>query len=248
MTQTAINLYSVRDLDEPVLDILDRVSKAGYDGVQFSGSHTPLAGDLEEITGKLDETGLDTTAAHIGIDEFETDRETVLSAYETVGVSEGVVPYLPASDFASEAAVDATAARLVKLDEELDQAGWNLHYHNHNHEFVDLGAGHTAFEVLIQETDVAIELDVGWAQFAGCDPVDLIERYGDRMTILHMKDVATDADRDSCFREIGEGDVDMQSCADVAREHEIEWLVYEHDAPEDPVESISTGAECLNSL
>ncbi len=48
--------------------------------------------------------------------------------------------------------------------------------------------------------------------------------------------------------EIGEGDVDMQACADAAREADVEWLIYEHDMPDDPAASIETGAAFLESL
>ena len=32
-----MNLYTVRELNEPLLDVLDRIADAGYDGVQFGG-------------------------------------------------------------------------------------------------------------------------------------------------------------------------------------------------------------------
>jgi sugar phosphate isomerase/epimerase len=248
MARTAINVYSVRDLDESVSEVLDRVAAAGYDGVQFSGRHTPLDGDPEEIRQKLDETGLDVTGAHIGIDELEGNLEEVLAAYETVGVDDAVVPYLPASEFESAEAVEETAARLADLEDELEAVDWGLHYHNHEHEFVDVGDGLTGFEALIERTDIGIELDVGWALYAGRDPVELIDQYGDRMPLIHMKDVDADAERGECFREIGEGDVDMRGCAEAAREAGAEWLIYEHDAPEDPAASIENGADFLNSL
>lgn len=248
MARTAINVYSIRDLDEDVPTVLDRVAEAGYDGVQFSGRHTPLDGDPEEIRQKLDETGLDVTGAHIGADALEDTLDEVIAAYETVGVDDAVVPYLPASDFESAAAVEDTATRLSDLSNELDEVDWGLHYHNHEHEFTDVGDGLTGFEALIERTDIGIELDVGWALYAGRDPVELIEEYGERMPLIHMKDVDTDAERDECFREIGEGDVDMRACAEAARDAGAEWLIYEHDAPEDPVASITNGAEFLNDL
>lgn len=248
MVRTAINVYSVRELDDSVPDLIDRVAEAGYDGIQFSGNHTPLAGDPDEIAAALEETGLEVTPAHIGIEDLEERRDEVLAAYEAVGVDEAVVPYLPQSEFESEEAVERTATRLSELNDALADAGWDLHYHNHEHEFVDIGDGSTGFEALVERTDIGIELDVGWARYAGRDPVELIETYDDRMPLIHMKDVAVDADRGECFREIGEGDVDMQGCFEAAREVGAEWLIYEHDDPEDPLASITNGAEFLNSL
>lgn len=245
MTKTAINLYSVRDLDEPLIDILDRVADAGYDGVQFSGG---LRGtEPADVVAKLQETGLETTGAHIGIDDLEDDLDTVHEVYaDTLGCEEAVVPYLAEEHFESTEAVTETAERLDSLASEAAAYDWPIHYHNHAHEFVDLG-GETAFERLFASTEtIGLELDVGWALVGGEDPTALIERYGDRIDLLHMKDMVTDEERG--FREIGEGHVDMQACAETAREQDVEWLIYEHDEPADPAASIDAGAEFLNSL
>ena len=244
MVKTAINLYSVRELDEPLLDKLDRVAAAGYDGVQFSGGLDDA--DPAAVVEKLAETGLEPTGAHIGIDELEGDLEATHDLYaETLGCGSAVVPYLDETHFETAAAVDKTAERLAALAADAEAYDWPVHYHNHAHEFVDLG-GETAFERFAElAPDVGLELDVGWALVGGYDPAALIERYADRIDLLHMKDMAVET-RDFC--EIGEGDVDMQACADAAREAGTEWLIYEHDQPDDPAASIETGAAFLDSL
>ncbi|WP_227379377.1 sugar phosphate isomerase/epimerase family protein [Haladaptatus halobius] len=248
MARTAINVYSVRELEESVPKVLNRVAEAGYDGVQFSGRHTPLEGDPEKIAAVLKETGLDVTPAHVNMNDLQDHRKKMLSTYEMVGVEDVAVPYLPATNFESVAAVEETATYLADLSDELNKTGWGLHYHNHEHEFVDLGNGLTGFEALIDKTNIGIELDVGWALYAGHDPIELIEEYGDRMELIHMKDVDTSAPRDKCFREIGKGDVDMRGCAKAAREAGAEWLIYEHDDPNDPLASITNGVKYLNTL
>ncbi len=245
MARTAINLYSVRDLDEPMLEILERVADAGYDGVQFSGGLRDASPD--EVVEKLAETGLETTGAHVDIDALEAD---LVGSYgldgDRLGCASAVVPYLDADCFESEDAVGETAERLNDLAADAEAYGWPVHYHNHAHEFVDLD-DETAFDRLAAlAPDVGLELDVGWALVGGEDPVALIERYGDRIDLLHMKDMAGDEDRG--FREIGEGDVDMAACAEAARGADVDWLVYEHDEPDAPAASIETGAAVLDSL
>ena len=245
MVKTAINLYSVRELDESMPEILDRVADAGYDGVQFSGG---LRGsDPDDIATQLTDLGLETTGAHVGIESIEDDYSTVHQTYhEILKCGSAVVPYLGDEHFASETAVEQTAERLESLAQRADESGWDIHYHNHAHEFVDFEDG-TAFEYLFDITDhLGLELDVGWALVGGSDPVRLIERYGDRIDLLHMKDMAVDEDRG--FREIGEGDVDMAGCAEAAKQEGVEWLIYEHDEPADPVTSLETGAQFLNNL
>ena len=242
MVRTAINLYSVRELDRPMDEILDRVAAAGYDGVQFSGDY----GDLSpgETADALAERDLDVTAAHVDLDRMEADPSDVVDAQRTIGADGAVVPWLGAEHFETRDAAEATAKRLDDLAGELIEVDddFDLHYHNHDHEFVAFD-GTNGFEVFADASSVLLEPDVGWIHTAGHDPVEILERYADRIEVVHMKDMA-----DGEFAEIGEGDVDMQACADTAREIDAEWLVYEHDQPEDPAASIDTGAAFLAEL
>jgi len=246
MVQTAINLYSVRALDEPLLDTIDRVADAGYDGVQISGGLGAI-GDAgaAAVADKLAATGLDPVPPHVGMDELEDDLDAVVAAYgDEIGVSGAVIPHVDHEHFASAQNVDAFAALVDEVAEDLAAAGWDCHYHNHDFEFEDLG-DETAYDRFVGETEAKMELDVGWALVGGDDPAALIGDLDDRIDLVHMKDMHVD-ERE--FAEIGEGDVDMQACADAARDVDADWLIYEHDDPENPAESIETGADFLADL
>jgi sugar phosphate isomerase/epimerase len=243
MPKTAINLFSVRDLDEPTLDILDRVDAASYDGVQFSGGigeATPA-----EVREKLDETGLTPVAPHVGVGDLEDDAASVLDTYrDGIGCEDVVVPHIGHENFADAESVDAVAERLDALGERLAAEDVRLHYHNHDFEFTPLDDG-TAFDRFLAQSSVGIELDVGWAAAGGDDPAALIERLDDRIEFVHMKDVRL---ADDTPVEIGTGDVDMAACAEAAASVGAGWLIYEHDIPDDPAASIETGAAFLAEL
>jgi sugar phosphate isomerase/epimerase len=246
MVGTAINLYSVRELDEPLFDVLDRVADAGYDGVQISGGVAAL-GDATpgDVAAKLDAVGLDPVPPHVGMGELEDDRESVVEAFrDELGCAGVVIPAVDDEHFADAGRVDAFADRLDELAAALASADLGLHYHNHDFEFVDLG-DETAYDRLVDRTDASMELDVGWAQVGGEDPVALVRDLGDQLDLVHMKDMHV-ADR--AFAELGAGDVDVQGVADAARDVDADWLIYEHDDPPDPAASIVTGAEVLSSL
>jgi len=244
MTKTAINLYSVRELDVPMLDLLDRVAEAGYDGVQFSGGFRDAT--AEAAAARVREHGLGVVPAHADTDRLESEQEAVLEEYrDTLGCAGVVVPWLGPEAFESAETVDETARRLSTLADDFASRGLALHYHNHAHEFAEVD-GELAFERLLRRTDdLRIELDVGWALVGGVDPAAWIDDHGDRIDVLHAKDVDADAE---AFTEIGAGDVDMEACAAAVRDAGVEWLVYEHDEPEDPAASIATGAEFLAKL
>ena len=240
MARTAINLYSVRDLDLPMAEILDRVAAAGYDGVQFSGDYGELSPD--EIADELDDLDLAATAAHVDIEAMEDDPDGVVDTCETIGADGAVVPWLGPEHFESHEAAAAAAERVDAVLEDLAAHGTPLHYHNHDHEFVGVD-GATGFETFVEESHVLLEPDVGWIETAGHDPAAFIDDHADRIEIVHMKDMDG-----GDFAEIGEGDVDMTACAEAARRADAEWLVYEHDQPEDPAASIQAGADFLADL
>ncbi|WP_265108374.1 sugar phosphate isomerase/epimerase family protein [Halosolutus halophilus] len=254
--KTAINLYSVRALDESLTEVLDRVAAAGYDGVQFAGQYSPIAAaDPDAIADALADRDLEATPPHVGFEALRDDRESVRSAYGPFDVDGVVVPWLDESHFESAAAVDEAATELDDLAAALAADGWDLHYHNHAHEYAALD-GERAFDRFCERTAIGIELDVGWALVGGDDPAERIRELGDRVSQVHMKDidvggvsgpVAADSDAVE-FVEIGQGDVDMGACADAAAAVDAEWLIYEHDDPADPAGSIDRGAAFLDTL
>lgn len=245
MPKTAINLYSVRALEESITQVLDRVGNAGYDGVQFAGEYSPLHGNPEAIAETLERHGLEVVPPHVDIAALEDDREAVLEAFDSFDIDAVVVPWLDAEHFQSTAAVDAATKRLNALAADLADDGLSLHYHNHDHEYTDLD-GEWAFDRVIHGTEIGLELDVGWALIGGDDPAERIRTLGNRAELIHMKDMTTGVNPE--FVKIGDGDVDMQACARAAEAVDTEWLVYEHDDPADPATSIEHGVAFLNDL
>jgi len=232
----AIQLYTLRDLDVELPDLLARVGETAFEGVEFAGLGDA---DPDEVRDALDDADLDAVAAHVGVDDLETDLDGVVETYRRVDCDRLVVPYLDDSHFRSEAAVADAARRLRDLDARLADRDVALGYHNHDHEFTDLGET-TGFDALVAETDLDLELDVGWATAAGRNPVDLLGRLRGRVPVVHCKDVAGDRPV-----ELGTGDLDIDACVRAAREAGTEWLVYEHDDPDDPEASLAHGAATL---
>ncbi|WP_200531842.1 sugar phosphate isomerase/epimerase [Halorubrum sp. LN27] len=249
MVDTAVQLYTLRSLDAPVPELLDRVGAAGFDGVEFA--YRVRESPVEEVLAALDRNGLDAASAHVPIESLEDAPTEALEdgfdetvdLYDRLGVDTLVVPWLDAEQFESAAAVDAVATRLNSLADALGAEGVRLAYHNHDQEFAAVD-GAPAIERLIDRTDerVGFEVDVGWTLVGGADPAALIDRHADRITHVHVSD--TDLRRGESVA-LGEGDVDLDAVVASARDADCEWLVYEHDDPADPIASIEQGARAL---
>ncbi|PSP94263.1 xylose isomerase [Halobacteriales archaeon QS_4_62_28] len=237
---TAIQLYTLRDLDVPVPELLHRVAEAGFDGVEYA-YRVPEA-DPGAIQAALDETGLAVPSAHVPIDDLENDQAATVEQYRDLRAERLVVPRLDSDHFDSVASVREVAQRLDTLADELAAHDYPLLYHNHGAEFTDLD-GTTAFAELVAATDsVAFELDVGLAAYAGADPATVIERYGDRIELVHCTDTRLAAD-EPAHATFGTGDVDYEPVFAAIEAADIEWRIYENGSQDDPEAELEHASE-----
>ena len=236
MVENAIQLYTLREIDATLPELIARVGEMAFDGVEFAGLGDA---DPSEVANALDDAGLAAAGAHVGLDDLAADPAGVAETYRRLGCETLVVPYLEETYFDSEAAAAETAERLAALAGDLDAEGARLAYHNHDHEFVDAG-DRAGFDAFLDAAEVNVELDVGWVVAAGRDPTALLDRLAGRAPLVHVKDV-----RDGRPVELGDGELSVEECVRAARDAGAEWLVYEHDDPDDPERSLERGAELL---
>ncbi|WP_254544463.1 sugar phosphate isomerase/epimerase family protein [Halomarina pelagica] len=242
MARTAIQLYTLRDADAPLADLLREIADAGYDGVEFA---EPVPDDERDaVREALDRTGLDVVGSHVGIDLVESDPGSLADTLGTFGCDRVVVPWLDPEHFATQPATYRAAVRLSEASAALAEHGLDLLYHNHTQEFADVGAT-SAYGLLVPATvGVGYELDLGWAAAGGYDPAAILRRFGPHVPLVH----AADVDGAGASAELGAGVVDLPACVEAALDAGCEWFVYEHDEPDDPLESMRHGSEELDRL
>lgn len=238
-----IQLYTLRELDESLTETVERLADTPFEGVQFARLHRDTARQLRPV---LEEIGLGTAGAHVGLDTLENDFQSVRETYGPLSCTEMVVPSYENEAFESEAGARAAGDRLTELHDEIAGNGFDLHYHNHTFEFTDLG-GETAFDAFADSTSAALEIDTGLASHAGIDPVALIERYADRLSLLHLTDSQPGSD-ETLHVDLGEGTVDLASCVDAAQNAAVDWIIFEHGQTDDPLASMEHAAETISAF
>lgn len=247
--RTAIQLYSIREIEAPLPDVLARVGATAFDGVEFA--HRFPDADVDRTAAALHDAGLDVAGAHVGFEQAETNADTLSERSHSVGTDRAVLPHVEAHHFDDEASVRSLADRLNDVGRHLADRDLEFHYHNQDHEFARI-EDRTGFDLLVAATDpelVGFELDVGGAVAAGEDPVALLERYGDRISLVHVKDVSAPDPAPGAGQDcvpIGTGDVDVPAVVRAAREAGVEWLIFENDEPEDATQALERGAEALS--
>lgn len=241
----AIQLYTLRNVGDSLRDRLERVSETRYEGVQFAGLD---GASPERVAATLAETGLDAADAHISVSDLEDEYDRTIETHRALGCDRLVVAAYEREAFESRAGARAAGEHLAELAARVAEDGFSLHYHNHAFEFGRLDGDETAFEVFAEAAEgVGFEIDTGLANYAGVAPVRLLERYGDRVDLVHLTDSRPDAwENRHC--DLGTGTVDIEACVATADEIDAEWLVFEHGTTDEPVASMTNAANTLVSL
>ena len=244
--QISLQLYTVREAtarDMPAT--LRRISEIGYPAVEFAGYGGLSPRDLRKI---LDDLGLRVSGAHVPLGSWENGPEAVIADIHTLDCTHAIVPITPPDHRQDEAAVARLAESFNRLGELCRNEGVTFSYHNHAFEFAPLGAT-TMWDVLVRETDpelVHLELDLYWVRYGGADPETLLRDLGDRISLVHLKDMASDEQRSDM--PVGEGTMPWPELLSTADEAGVEWYVAEQDNPRDALEDVRISLQHLREL
>jgi sugar phosphate isomerase/epimerase len=184
-----LQLWSLREyLPKDLRTTLVRVRAMGFREVEGAGlwKHT-----AQELRAALDAAGLRCQSAHMGFERLRDDPGGAFAEVKALGATWIVCPWIPHGDtFSREDALKAAEA-FNTCAKAGAGAGLRFAYHCHGYEFVPSPEG-TLFDTLAGASDpaaVTFQIDVFHAFLGGADPVKLIERYKDRVTSLHLKDL-----------------------------------------------------------
>ncbi len=216
---------------------LDALKALGIRDMEFSNLFGLKAAELRRL---LDERGMVCSSFGVGYDDLMKKTDEVAAQAKALGAKFVRVAWIPHKPpFTLEAARQAAADfnRVGKLLRE--RHGLTFCYHNHGYEFSKHGQG-TLFDLLAAETnpqDVSFELDILWAHFPGANPAKLLEQYGARIKLLHLKDLKkgvpgdfsgkTDTENDVA---LGTGQLDLPAILKAARKAGVQHYYIEDES------------------
>jgi len=276
--------------DFPSIDIgvtfeqcISEMALAGYQGCSI-GHKYPT--DRDVLKRALDLRGLRVTEPWVStyftikdmeqqtLSTFERQLEFIKAMGGTdIVVAEfgGAVNPLPVAVFSNRPIFDdqqweALSQGMNRLGQMAKDAGMRLCYHHH------MGTGvmmRPEVDRLMESTDpnlVNLLFDTGHLAFAGGDPLELAQAYGERIKHVHLKDVRAevaktareqnysfqDAIEAGLFTVPGDGSIDFVPIFDVLAQAGFEgWLVVEAEqdpAKATPLEYARKGREYLREV
>jgi sugar phosphate isomerase/epimerase len=241
MQPVGVQLYTLRrPFAEEPMGTLERIREVGYDSVEFAA---PLDMDFNALGARMKEIGLDCPSAHVGLAELNDRPDDVIAMAKALGCRFVVLPFVDPNGADWRAVVTQLSAFARRASDE----GMRTAYHHHHFEF-DNSRGFRPFDVLVGESDpslVFFELDVYWLKKGGEEPLAMIEKLGERVKLLHLKDMAGDGK----MADVGSGTLDFPAMIAAARAAKAEHFFVEHDAPPAPYwPSVESSLRYLRAL
>jgi sugar phosphate isomerase/epimerase len=239
MASVGLMLYTVReDCARDFEGTLRAVAAIGYEGVELFDLH---GHEPEVVGGWLERLGLVACGRHAGLDLLESRLAVLADEARAIGWRRVAVSWLDPSTLEDPGLPGRLAAVAVAARE----LGLELGFHNHDAELRPLATGRTFFDDLPSE--LFLELDLGWAWYAGVDPVSLLDRARGRCPLVHVKDFRSREGRDFC--PVGDGAVGYERVAPAAVEAGAEWLLVEQDETDGPaLDAVRRSYEALAAM
>jgi sugar phosphate isomerase/epimerase len=249
-----LQMYSLRHISRTnLIASLDKARELGFRTIE-SGPGRMAAADYLKL---LDERGMKLVSTGADFNRLKTNIDGVITSAKGLGVKYVICGWIPHTrgQF-SEENTRAAIEVFNTAGEKLKAAGLTLAFHCHGYEFQPYKDG-TLFDLLVQETKpefVSYEIDVFWAAQGGADPAKLIEKYGSRFKLMHVKDLRkgaainlTGAAPDSDCVPVGQGQINWPAVLKAAQKAGVEHYFIEDEAVE-AVEQIPQSLRYLETV
>lgn len=257
-----LQLFSLRNiLPGDFAGTLREVHSLGYREVESAGYYNHSAAYVKQA---MRGAGLRLVSAHHPFDDLRARLDEIMALNKDLGVRYIICPTLGVSSSTSARNRELkrpvtlddwrwNAEQLNKFGESIKASGIQFGYHNHAAGFRPVD-GVVPYIELLNRTDpamVTMQLDCGWVVVGGGDPVELLRRYPERISSLHVKDFKRGGrPGDPPPAELGRGMIDNRSILLAAAKTGYVKHCFveqeEYDMP--PMMSLKVDAEYMRGL
>lgn len=204
-----VQAYTFRHaFPKDVAATLDTIKMLGFTELEGGGGRMAP----EEFRKMCEERGISIPATGAGYEQIVKDPEEVAERARALGAKYVMTAWIPhkTGAFNLENAKKAVED-FNRVGKVLKEKGITFCYHVHGYEFWPHENG-TLLDFIITNTDpkyVSFEMDIMWTHFGGGDPVALLNKYGNRWKLMHLKDLRKGTKKDMTGLTPDENDVPL---------------------------------------
>ncbi|MCM8814398.1 MAG: sugar phosphate isomerase/epimerase [Candidatus Omnitrophica bacterium] len=227
MARIGLQLYSVRtDCAKDLVGTLSKVSKMGYQAVEFAGYH---GRDAKQLRNILQDLNLVCCGTHTGLETLLDDQLMKTVEFNAVlGNKYLIVPGLKEEYRNSISAWEKTAEIFNSIAEKIKPYGMKTGYHNHWVEFEEL-EGKIPMDIFFQRAskDVIMQFDTGNAMRKGGNVIEYLKKFPGRSDTIHIKEFSAANDKAI----VGEGDIPWKEVIELCQTiGNTEWYIIEQES------------------
>jgi sugar phosphate isomerase/epimerase len=233
-----LQLYSLRaDFAKDVPGTLARVRDFGIKNVELAGTYNLPP---EQFKKMLQSNGLKPISCHFPYERYRDDLEGVVRDAKALGLQYAGCAWIAHNGDFDEKTCREAIRVFNRAGEALAKERIKFFYHTHGYEFQPYRQG-TLFDLFMQETNpkfVRLQMDIFWIVHPGQDPVKLLERYGSRFELMHLKDMKSGLKGDLTGHAdvandvaLGTGQMDLPAILRAARRAKVKWYFIEDESP-----------------
>lgn len=243
-----------RSFPNGVAETLDTIKMMGFTEIEGGGGRGMDPLDYKKM---CEERGISIPSMGTGYKPLVEDPQAIADQAKILGAKYVMTAWIDHEkgnfnlENAKQAVQDFNASGKV-----LRENGITFCYHAHGYEFQPYEDG-TLMDYLINNTNpeyVSFEMDVFWVQFGGGDPVELLEKYGDRWKLMHLKDMRKGTEKDLTGLTgpendvvLGTGELDFPGILRAAKKAGIAHYFIE-DESDSPTTNVPQSIAYLKSL
>jgi acetyl esterase/lipase/sugar phosphate isomerase/epimerase len=234
-----LQLYSLRaQFAKDVPATLDRVRDFGIQYVELAGTYNLPPEKFKQL---LDAKGLKPISGHFPFERLRDRVEEVAREAKALGLQYVGCAWIPHQGSFDEKAMREAITVFNRAGEALSKQGLKFFYHLHGYEFQPHANG-TLFDLMMAETKpefVRYQMDVFWVVHPGQDPVKLLEKYGSRFELMHVKDmkkgtptgILTGRSEVTNDVTVGTGAMNWPAILKAAQQAGVKWYFIEDESP-----------------
>jgi inosose dehydratase len=186
-------------------EVIKGLAATGFQGIEIGARFFGTA-DKQFLLDLLAQYQVTLSGMHVGapLPEWLDQEQELTKRVMNVGAFVQDLPdqniIMSGSAIEGTADLKKIAQRIETVAQQCLQMGVRLNYHNHAWEFADQAA---VFNALVEYApSLQLGLDLGWVYVGGFDPVALVEKYRERISYVHLRDVGNGGRE---FVNLGEG-------------------------------------------
>jgi sugar phosphate isomerase/epimerase len=236
----SMELWTYRkQLAQDLPGTLATIRKLGFTDVETASFYGRSAAEFRK---ELDKAGLSCSSYITDYDRLGKELEIAAADAKTLGASYVITAGVPRKGAFTLEDCQRAAKAFNEWGEKLKAQGLQFGYHPHGFEFVPINSG-TLFDTMLRLTKadlVTYELDAFWFFHGGADPVRYLEKYSDRFSLVHLKDLRrgiptgdlSGKAADEASVVLGTGQLDLAATLRAANKAKVKRYYIEDESPD----------------